>query len=182
MGKEWTDKHKYEATLKNLLENHVILMKILEDNFGGRDAIVKFYTIKNEMNYLVKMGKSAKIGVKVIKTLSSRKFFEMFIDQLIKNAQYMIPVTCVTGVDYGERKAVIHIDKCVSKRLFRQGIKKYKVQDQIPCNAFCELNCIPVFQTFGRIGDIIVSAVFKENGCDITAKISEERLLAHTSE
>ncbi|NVM52111.1 MAG: hypothetical protein HWN66_00320 [Candidatus Helarchaeota archaeon] len=167
---EWEDKHKYKVTLENLVENHVILMKFLEDNFGN-DAIVKYYATKNEMNYENKIGRGIKLGAKVIKTLSSKKFFSIFIDQLIKNAQYMIPVKCIIGIDYGEKTATIHIDKCPSKRIFRRGVKKFKVQDQIPITAFCELNCIPTFQTYGRIGNIKVSANFTEKGCDIFAEI-----------
>ncbi|NVM31590.1 MAG: hypothetical protein HWN65_22325, partial [Candidatus Helarchaeota archaeon] len=115
MEKEWTDKQKYDVTLENLVENHVILMKFLEDNFG-KNAIEKYYNTKNEMQFKVKIGKTVKIGAKVIKTLSIQKFFDVFINQLIKNAQYMIPIKCITGIDYGDKKAIIHIAKCTSKR------------------------------------------------------------------
>ena len=181
LEKEWTDKQKYDVTLENLVENHVILMKFLEDNFG-KNAIEKYYSTKNEMQFKVKIGKIVKIGAKVIKTLSIQKFFDVFINQLIKNAQYMIPIKCITGIDYGDKKAIIHIDKCMSKRLFRRGIKRFKLQDQISLNAFCEYNCIPTFQTYGRIGDIKVSAVFKEKGCDIIADISKDEPDSPTSD
>lgn len=170
---EWADHQKYQVTLENLVENHVILMKFLEDNYG-KAAIEKYYATKNEMNFQNKIGTGIKVASKVIQTLSSKKFFDIFTDQLIKNAQYMIPVKCITGIDYEPKKAIIHIDKCLSKRLFRQGIKKFKVHDQIPVTAFCEFNCIPTFQTYGRIGNIKVRAIYKEKGCDIIAEISKE--------
>jgi hypothetical protein len=170
---EWDDSHKYQVTLENLVENHVILMKFLKDNYG-KDAIEKYYATKNEMNFQNKIGTGLKMASKLIQTLSSKKFFDLFINQLTKQAQHMIPVKCITGIDYESKKAVIHIDKCVSKRLFRQAIKKFKVQDQILDTAFCEFNCIPTFQTYGRIGAIKISAIFKEKGCDITAEASKE--------
>jgi len=171
---EWDDYHKYEVTLENLVENHIILIKFLEDNFG-KEAIPKYYDTKNEMNYLNKIGKGVKVVAKVIKTLSSKKFFDIFIDQLVKQAQYMIPLKCITGIDYTEKKAVIHVDKCLTKRIFRRGIKKFKVQEQISENAFCKYNCIPTFQTYGRIGNIIVSGLFKEKGCDIIAELPRDQ-------
>ncbi len=171
--KEWDDKQKYEVTLENLFENHVILMKFLEDNFG-KEAISKYYSSKNEINYKVKIGTAAKLGAKVLQTVSSRKFFDVFVDQLIKNAQYMIPIKCISGIDQEDQKAVIHIDKCASKRLFQRCVKKYNVTDQIPATAFCELNCIPTFQTYGRLGNIKVSGVLKEKGCDIIVELSKE--------
>ena len=105
MEKEWTDKQKYDVTLENLVENHVVLMKFLEDNFG-KAAIEKYYSTKNEMQFKIKIGKTVKFGAKVIKTLSTQKFFDVFINQLIKNAQYMIPIKCITGIDYGDKKAI----------------------------------------------------------------------------
>jgi hypothetical protein len=170
---EWSDTQKYQVTLENLIENHVILMKFLEDNFG-KDAIEKYYNTKNEMNFQNKIGIGIKMASKLIQTLSTNKFFDMFINQLTKQAQYMIPVKSITGIDYEPKAATIHIDKCLSKRLFKQGLKKFKVQDQIPVTAFCEFNCIPTFQTYGRIGNIKVSALYKEKGCDIIAEISKE--------
>ena len=117
MENEWTDKQKYNVTIENLIENHVILMKILWDS-GGDDAIKSFYEKKNEMNYKQKVGTGLKIGAKVLKTVSSKKFFDIFINQMVKNAQHTIPLKCVTAIDYEEKKAVLHIDKCLSKRLF----------------------------------------------------------------
>jgi len=169
---EWGDAQKYQVTLENLIENQVILMKFLEDNYG-KDAIEKYYATKNEMNFQNKIGTGIKMASKLIQTLSSKKFFDMFINQLIKQGQYMIPIKCITGIDYEPKKTIIHIDKCSSKRLFKQGIKKFKVQDQISVTAFCEFNCIPTFQTYGRIGNINVSAIFNEKGCDIVAEISK---------
>jgi hypothetical protein len=182
MENEWSDKQKYDTCLENLIENHVIVMKYLYDNFGGTDAIVKFYSAKNELNYNAKIGKLLKLGAKVLKTVSSRKFFDIFINQMTKNAQHTIPLKVVSGIDYGDRKAVIHIDKCVSKRLFRKSVKRYKVQDEIPFDGFCKFNCIPVFSTFARIGNIKISAVFREKGCDITAEMPKASTTDSTSD
>jgi hypothetical protein len=178
---EWNDYHKYEVTLENLLENHVTYMKFLEDNFG-KEAIPKYYDTKNEMNYQRRIGTGIKLAAKIMKTLSSKKFFDLFIDIMIKQAQYMIPLKCIAGIDYTERKAVMHIEKCLTKRLFRRGIKKFKVQEQISENAFCEYNCIPTFQTYGRIGNIVVSALFKEKGCDIIAELPRNQPLPSYTE
>lgn len=163
---EWSDKRKYKKTLENMVENHVILMKFFIDN-SGENTIEKYYSTKNEMNYKVKIGKGVKIGAKLLKTLSKRKILDLFITQLIRNVQYMIPIKCISGVEYEENKATIHIDQCRTKDIFRRGIKKYKVRHQIKDDAFCKLNCIPAFQTYGRIGDIKVRANLKDNGCDI---------------
>ncbi len=170
MEKEWSDKRKYKKTLETLMDIHILLMKFLLET-EGEDLVKKYYFMKNEMMYEKKVGKGVKIGSKVLKTLSTRKFFDIFITQLIKNVQFMIPIKCITGVDHGENVATIHINQCLSKDLFRRGIKNYKVQHQIQSDAFCKLNCIPAFQTFGRIGDIKLSAIYKENGCDIKAEI-----------
>lgn len=170
---EWADSQKYQVTLETLLEHHVIMMKFLKDNYG-EDAIAKYYTTKNKMIYQIKIGTAIKMASKVIQTLSSQKFFDIFLNQLTKQAQNMLPLKCIIGIDYEPKKAVIHVDKCQTKRLFRQNIKKFKVQDQISETAFCEFNCIPSFQTYGRIGNIKVSAIFKEKGCDITAEVSKD--------
>jgi hypothetical protein len=170
---EWDDNQKYQVTLETLLEHHVIMMKFLEDNYG-KAAIEKYYATKNELVFQTKIGTGLKMASKLIQKLSSKKFFDIFLNQLTKQAQNMIPLKCITGIDYEPKKAVIHIDKCVSKRLFRQNLKKFKVQDQISDTAFCEFNCIPSFQTYGRIGAIKISAIFKEKGCDITAEVPEE--------
>jgi hypothetical protein len=110
---EWDDSQKYQVTLETLIENHVILMKFLEDNFG-KEAIEKYYTTKNEMNFQNKIGTGIKMASKLIQTLSSKKFFDIFINQMTKQAQHMIPVKCITGIDYDSKRAVIHIDKCMS--------------------------------------------------------------------
>ena len=171
--KEWTEKQKYEVTLENLVENHVVLMKFLEDSFG-KEAIPAYYDTKNKMNYEVKIGRAVKLGAKVIKTLSTKKFFDIFINQIVKSGQYMIPLKCIVGIDYDDKKAVIHVEKCVTKRLFRRGIKRFKVQGQVPEEGFCQFNCIPTFQTYGKIGNIKVSGVFKDKGCDIIAEIPKD--------
>ncbi len=82
----------------------------------------------------------------------------IFITQLIKNVQFMIPINCITGVDHGENAATIHINQCLSKDLFRRGIKKYKVQHQIQDDAFCKLNCIPF--KIGAINPSHCSSIF----------------------
>ncbi|NVM01996.1 MAG: hypothetical protein HWN67_06650 [Candidatus Helarchaeota archaeon] len=176
MPKEWSDKHKYNVTLENLIENNVIMMKFLLDNSEdeGMGAIKKYYDAKNELNFNVRVGKGVKITVKIFNKISKSKFFDIFVDQLIKNAQYMIPLKSITGIDYKKDRVIIHVDKCVSKRLFRRGIKRYKVKDQIPNNAFCEFNCIPTFQTFTKITPFKLSAEFKEKGCAMIIEISNE--------
>ena len=172
--KEWSDKQKYDTCLANLVENHAICMKILYDTYGGNDAIIDYYKKKSEINYNAKIGKGLKVAAKVLKTLSTKKFFDIFLNQMVKNAQHTIPLKCITGIDYEDRKAVVHIEKCVSKRLFRKAVKNLKIKDDIPFDAFCKFNCINVFQTFGRIGNIQISAEFHEKGCDIKAEIPKD--------
>jgi len=178
---EWSDNQKYQVTLETLLEHHVIMMKFLKENFG-ESAIANYYDTKNQMIYQIKIGTAIKVASKVVHTFSAKKFFDIFLNQITKQAQHMLPPKCIAGIDYEPTKAVIHVDKCQTKRLFRQNIKKFKVQDQIPDTAFCEFNCIPSFQTYGRLGDIKVSAVFHEKGCDITAAISKEEAPSSESE
>lgn len=170
--KEWDDKQKYDATFEQLIENHVILMKYLQDNFG-KDAITAYYQIRNELSFSARIGKAIKLGAKLLKTLSPQKFFDMFLDQMVKNVQYMIPLKCLAGIDKEAKRAVIHIENCQTKRVFRQSLRKFKLKDQIDANAFCQFDCIPTFQLYGAIGNITVSAILKEKGCDILADISE---------
>jgi len=171
--KEWDATRKYEVTFDQLIENHLILMKYLKDNYG-EDAIKNYYKIRNEMSFATRIGKAIKIGAKVLKTLSSQKFFNIFLNQFVNSSQYMIPLKCVAGIDREPKRAVIHIENCQTKRVFRRSIRKFKLKDEIPVTAFCEFDCIPTFQLYGAIGNIQVSADFKEKGCDILADISKE--------
>ncbi len=174
--KEWDEKRKYEVTFEHNIENHLTLMKFLQDNYGI-DAIKHYYETRNDLCYQVKIGTIVKVGAKVIKTISSQKFFNIFLDQLIKNAQNMIPIKCISGIDQEGKRAVIHIDNCLTKRVFRRNIKRFKLQDEIPVTNFCEFDCIPTFQTYGRIGNIKVSATFREKGCDILVEIPKDQTL-----
>jgi hypothetical protein len=169
----WDDKRKYEATFDQLIENHLILMKYLKDNYG-EEAIKQYYKVRNEMSFSTRIGKTIKMGAKVLKTISAKKFFSIFLDQMIKNVQYMIPLKCLAGIDQESNRAVIHIENCQTKRVFRRTLRKFKLKDQIDPNAFCEFDCIPTFQLYGAIGDIKVSADFKAKGCDIFAELSEK--------
>ncbi|MHA1311915.1 MAG: hypothetical protein ACTSQO_13455 [Candidatus Helarchaeota archaeon] len=83
----------------------------------------------------------------------------------------MVPKKCLEKVNYEEDRAVIYIDKCLCKRIFVKNLKKYKLDDKILNTAFCEFNCISTFQSYGQIGDITVSGIFKEKGCTITTII-----------
>ena len=93
---------------------------------------------------------------------------------MIKNAQYMIPIQCIAGMDREPKRAVIHIEKCQTKRAFRRSIRRFKLKDDIPETAFCEFDCIPTFQTYGRVGNIQVSGIFKEKGCDIIVEFPQD--------
>ncbi|MHA1130266.1 MAG: hypothetical protein ACTSQI_08110 [Candidatus Helarchaeota archaeon] len=172
---EWDDKRKYAVTFEQLIENHLILMKYLKENYGEA-AVKQYYKERNELSFGSRIGKTVKFGAKLLKTISAKKFFNIFIDQLIKNAQYMIPLKCITGMDRESKRAVLHINNCQTKRVFRRSIRRFKLQNQIPVTAFCEFDCIPTFQTYGRVGQIQISGVFKEKGCDIIVEFSHEIL------
>ncbi|MHA1379657.1 MAG: hypothetical protein ACTSRG_14895 [Candidatus Helarchaeota archaeon] len=173
MEKEWTDKQKYDISLKNTLDLNVIIMLIMKEHFGGKEAIKKFYDSKNKL-VEIRIGKAVRLGSKVVKTLSPQKFIDIFISQILKNLQFMVPLKCITNIERLEKKIIIHIDDCLCKRLFRQSIRNFKAKDQLTYEDFCKYNCIPTMQTFANLGNVKVSADFRKKGCDIIATISEK--------
>ncbi|MHA1267741.1 MAG: hypothetical protein ACTSRS_21070 [Candidatus Helarchaeota archaeon] len=170
--REWTAKQKYRATFDQLIENHLILMKFLKDNYG-ESAIRAYYLERNQRSFSARIGKTLKIGAKILKSLSSQKFLALFLDQMIKNVQYMIPLECLAGIDREEKSAVIHIENCHTKRVFRKSIRKFKLKNEIDVNAFCQFDCIPSFQLYGQLGNINISATFKDRGCEIFVKLED---------
>ena len=175
MESESSYSHKFTVIRESLVETHLITMKFLLDKFGpeGDQALKDYYAKKHDMMFSAKVGTKKKAASKVVQKISSRKFLEIFADQMIKNVENMIPSTHISNIEFQTNEAKISIDNCPLKRVFKRGLRRYKVKDQIPLDYFCTLNCMPSFQRFGELGSFDITGAFKEKGCDIIIKISD---------
>ena len=164
--KELSDKKKVKLLREAMFIEYVAIMDFL---MNKHPDIAEDFFSKHEpdcfSNYYV--GTSAKIGAKVIKTLSKDLMMNMAINEITKSMQTLMSVNNVT-INQTGNEVIIDNPNCPAKKDFYKTAKKCKVT--LEKDVFCKEWCTPSFrQTTSPFG-FEYSCEHSKNGCIIRIK------------
>ena len=166
MVKELSDKKKLKYAKEIVLIEYVAIMDYFLNN-NPEDAAEFFEKIELNcfMNYY--FGTAAKIGAKVMGSISKDSLMKMAIDENFESMAFLMPVSDL-NIQFEKNETTIDIPKCNLKKDFNKTAKKCKIK--IPTEAFCKLWCTPFFNNSVTPFGFELECQHKDKGCLMTIR------------
>ena len=114
------------------------------------------------------IGTAAKVGAKVISTLSKDFLLKKGLQIMLQKFQGFLPIKDMI-IHEIKNGAIIKIPKCNGKKNFYKSLKKCK--KTIPKDAFCKYWCSPLFKNQATPFGFEMIQKYTKNGCIITIQI-----------
>lgn len=172
--KEKEPKEVYNAAIDSLINENVFIMKYLQEHYGI-EAVEDYCKWDVDLSVERRMSPLKNALVQMINKLARKKLLRMFIDTLIGEGQFLIPLKCYEAVDISDKEGRILINKCFAKRKFNKAVKKLGCKDPEvhPWSkgglGYCKYWCTPLFEKFLSYIKVPLQMNYTEKGCIITA-------------
>jgi hypothetical protein len=168
--KEKSDKDKYDASLDSLVNENVMIMKYLSENFS-MEEVAKYCEWDVNLSVERRIGPIKNALIQMIQKLARKQLLNTFIKTLIDEGQFLIPLKCYQSIEITDTSGKILIDKCPAKRNFNKAMKKLKCKDE-PWAAdglgYCTYWCSPLFEKFLSYIKVPLDIEYTPKGCIIT--------------
>ncbi|MHA1278315.1 MAG: hypothetical protein ACTSQI_04435 [Candidatus Helarchaeota archaeon] len=168
---EKSDKDKYEASLDSLINENVMIMKYLYENFTI-DQVANYCEWDVNLSVERRIGPIKNALIQMIQKLARKQLLNTFIKTLIDEGQFLIPLKCYQSIEITDELGKIVIDKCPAKRNFNKAVKKLKCKDQAWASnglGYCIYWCSPLFSKFLKYINVPLDMEYTPKGCIITA-------------
>jgi hypothetical protein len=153
-------------------------MKYLQEHYGLQ-AVEDYCKWDVDLSVERRMSPLKNALVQMINKLAPKMLLKMFIETLVGEGQFLIPLKNYEKTEITEKIGTIVINKCFAKRKFNKAVKKLDCKDPeiFPWSknglGYCKYWCTPLFEKILSYIKVPLQIEYTEKGCVITASFEK---------
>ncbi len=168
---EKSEKDMYDSALDSLINENVMVMKFLFDNFSMTE-LEKYCEWDVNLSVERRIGPIKNVLIQMLQKLAKKALLNTFIKTLIDEGQFLIPLKSYKSIEIADESGKIIIDKCPAKKKFNKAVKKLGCKDDpwaVEGQGYCKYWCSPLFKKFLSYIKVPLEMEFTDKGCIINA-------------